>query len=147
LSEGITLLTTTPSISPSLKDDRNQTPIEKGIKLQEPAATLVILETGALKLPRQLLATGTHSLEYGQETRPSQTPLPCLNRHIPERRARCKLHGRAKQPRESGSYRVGIARPEMDKEPPTPPTRAAGEIAGCNARTTQHAAGSSLASK
>jgi len=54
LSEGITLLTTTPSISPSLKDDRNQTLIEKGIKLQEPAATLLILETGALKLPTQL---------------------------------------------------------------------------------------------
>jgi len=44
-----------------------------------------------------------------------QTSLPCLNTHIPERGARYKLHGRATQPRESGSYRVGIARPQMDK--------------------------------
>ena len=67
MSEGITLLTTTPSISPNLKNGRNQTPIEKGIKLQELAVTLVVLETAALKLPRQLRGTGTHSLQYGQD--------------------------------------------------------------------------------
>ena len=148
MSEGITLLTTTPSISPNLKNGRNQTPIEKGIKLQELAVTLVVLETAALKLPRQLRGTGTHSLQYGQDAGRNRPDVLAVLEHAYSRT------GRALQITRKGNTAAGVGKLPGRDRPPANGQRnrqlhqpEAGEIARCNERTTQPAAGSSLANK
>jgi len=147
LSEGITLLTTTPSISPSLKDDRNQTPIEKGIKLQEPAATLVILETGALKLPTQLRGYW-NTFTRIRARDPAEPDVLAVLEQAYSRTAR------ALQITRKGKAAAGVGQLPGRDRPPANGQRnhqlhqpEAGEIARCNERTTQPAAGSSLANK
>ena len=147
MSEGITLLTTTPSISPSLKDDRNQTPIEKGIKLQEPAATLVILETGALKLPTQLRGYW-NTFTRIRARDPAEPDVLAVLEQAYSRTAR------ALQITRKGKAAAGVGQLPGRDRPPANGQRnhqlhqpEAGEIARCNERTTQPAAGSSLANK
>lgn len=141
LSEGITLLTTAPSISPGLKNHRNKNGTLRRLEGNQAGKTTTDAGDISNNHAQATEAIGLHAYMLAAR-------LPPCSTHEHKEANRYAANYRAKQLRESGSYWVGITHPEMDKEAPTPPAREAqAKSHAASQRTTQPTAGSSRAIK